>query len=239
MTGAKRWNANVQWHGIPLSSSSFVYRYFPLHRALQLFQSCRLPMLLPTSWWDPLETVWTRQQYQKKRILGEKTVFGSCWTLGARNDALWQIYSKSAPAVRVRTTVGALTHLLTNAELLENGKIYFGKVVYCIEDELVDLSNRLEKATLKKDIGRHLVEGMMHKRLAFQFEQELRVLWVKSGKDPRQAINIPYVPRMLFDQVRIDPRLEASFAADISAALTTVSGLSNIKQSSLASATKL
>lgn len=226
------WNVSAYWHG-KRPADAYVYRYVPLHRAIQIFESRALPLLKTTSWWDPLETAWTLQTYQREARLAKKTVYGSCWTTGARNDALWQIYARTAPAIRLRARLSSLESAITSSRELRAGKVYFGTVEYLKDSDIDALALELKKATQAKDVGSHLVRGLMTKRLAFAFESEIRILWVVSGARRKSAVTTRVDPASLFDQVRIDPRLEPDVADAIAQALRRISGLSDVKQSSL------
>lgn len=223
----------VTWFEEELNPKTYIYRYFPLHRIIQLIQSRSIPLVHPAQWWDPLEQAWSEQSYQTVRRLAKKTLYGTCWTLGARNDALWQIYSRTAPAVRIRSRVGLLLDAM-RSEVLSGGKLHAGKVRYCDESELNLLAQELQRATLKKDVGRFVVKGLMHKRQAFKFEDEFRVIWVKSGVDRRKFIDVPIDTTRLIDQIRIDPRLDEDLTGHLASALRLLSGIADVSRSSLA-----
>jgi hypothetical protein len=211
-------------------SSDPATTFIDIFRSIGQFNYLRLRIC---HWCCPLEAVWSQQRYHEVRRLGAKSVFGACWTTGARNDALWQIYAKAAPAVRIRTSVGALIRALSITDVLSGGKVHVGKVRYCSDKELIGLGKSLSREAQSKDVSGMLIRGLMHKRSAFAFEDEFRVLWVKKGRDPRRFVGIPIDCRSLIDQVRIDPRLDGGLAVSLSA-FRTLSGVSDVKQSSLA-----
>lgn len=223
----------INWVGQRPSGSCHVHRYVSLHRAIQILESRQLPFISPRKWWDPVEEFWATQQYARESNVRKKSAFGSCWTIGPRNDALWQIYAKSAPAVRLRSSIATLEHVFRSASELSKGKIFAGQVRYLKDKELWQEASSLKTATAAKDVSRCLARGLMLKRLAFNFEQELRFIWIKSGRSRKESVSIRIECPVIFNQIRIDPRLDEAVATSIASILSRISGIHDCKQSSL------
>jgi len=190
-------------------------------------------MISPSLWWDPVEEFWATQRYSIEQELKRKSAFGSCWTVGQKNDALWQIYSRKAPAIRVRTSAAKLVTAIEHAPELASGKIFAGRVAYLSDKEMINRAARLSSAAANKDSSRHLAKGMMMKREAYGFEDELRLVWIKSGLSRKKSVAVKIDPRLLFDQIRIDPRLDPAVAEAVASVLSRLSLISDCKQSTL------
>lgn len=75
-----------------------VYRVIPRHRFFELFSERKNALVLPANWDDPFENFILRSQVQTAdgkidKFLLHNKLYGQCWTLHKRSDAMWRIYS--------------------------------------------------------------------------------------------------------------------------------------------------
>ena len=171
----------------------------------------------PDQWQDPHEAWWCKHLFRDKSHLASAYAYGTCWTRRWLDEPFWRIYGckckddasggskprvKAMPAVRFKANTRALLEWLRASVAGKAAKAYMGRVRYCPYEQLKHEATRVrataDGASPVAATGLHL------KRLAFRFEDEVRMLWIdRSGKRPGHAL--PFDPVTLFDQVMIGP----------------------------------
>jgi hypothetical protein len=84
----------------------------------------------------------------------------------------------------------------------DNGALYLGKVLYRPQSTLLDLAKSIHAGT-RKEVTRMAASMLLHKRRAFELEQEVRLLWLDKDK-PRAGFAIPIEPHAI-EQVMTSP----------------------------------
>ena len=196
-----------------ISRSKRIYRVFPKKRFFQLFSDRMNAMVRPTRWHDPFENFILRSQ--ARTLKGEirdfpfhNDLYGQCWTLQTRSDAMWRIYSPCGNAVRVRTTVGRLIDSLSAVDgNFESDRCYIGRVEYLANN--VEL-NKFARTVFKNGVNASAIAcSLLVKRKAFDHEKEVRLIYIKDDKIEHKKGVYRYSldPHDVFDQVLIDPRM--------------------------------
>jgi hypothetical protein len=197
-------------------SSKLLYKYMPLEMALATIEQRYIWLCNPALWKDPFE----KRFLEGKYLDGEKEVefpikeqvFCSCMTQTATSEAHWNTYSNGQMGISFKLRRDKLLEALNR----ESSKydIYIGKVVYL---KTKDLKKKLSEIEFIKETkpfrlnNRELqIKLLLLKRIAFQYENEIRILAIKKHKTKESGIKLPYgniKPNELIDTITIDPNV--------------------------------
>ena len=189
-----------------------IYRIMPIHRFLQLLDEKKVTLVRPKKWDDPFEnallsSVVETSDGELGYISAKDSIYGQCWTFHSETDAMWRIYSHGKDGVRVSTTPRKLLTALEKAEPnYHSVRCFIGKVIYLKEEELKDKYMSID---LFNTNGSGIAESLLYKRLEFEHEREIRLIY--SGDD--NAVNgdifqFEINPAQLLDTVLFDPRMD-------------------------------
>lgn len=189
-----------------------IYRVFPRNRFFELFDEKKNALVRPTMWEDPFENFILRSPV--RTAAGEtgefafhEDVYGQCWTLKKRSDALWRIYSPKTDAVRVRTTVGRLLDSLCSANKgVTNDSCFIGKVDYPPDYKLKKFARTVFKGGVDAEA---VARSLLKKRDAFEHEDEVRLIYFdgQNSKHDGGVYKYELNPHTVLDQFMIDPRM--------------------------------
>lgn len=196
-----------------------LYRYMSAANFENTLRSSQLYMSNVRRWADPYERWWCDQLFRVGSKLDGVHAYGLCWTRKTRDEPFWRLYQDrcshlddhgiplvaSPPPVRIRSTVSSLVALLSAKIDQIEAKVFIGDVFYSPEAVIKSKAESLRIAS--NDVARDAATALNLKRLAFKFEQEVRVLWIdRLGKRPAQIID--FNPLSLIDAVMIGPSLD-------------------------------
>lgn len=192
-----------------INPQQWLYRYMSAETAILTLGKRRLWFADPKQWDDPHESWWCNQLFTERGHLPSNRAFGLCWTLRWRDEPIWRLHSNvgGAPAVRIRVRASVLTDwlLATVRDHATVSKAFLGKVNYCSIEQLIEVAKDLKKAQSKK-VARVGAEALLMKRLAYEFEHEVRVLWLDRAElGAPKGLAFPFEPSELLDQVMIGP----------------------------------
>lgn len=103
--------------------------------------------------------------------------YGQCWSRTPESDALWRIYSYDKMAVRIETTDELIHSQLRDSDTLAQYACTIDDVNYDLDEGDV-LKTQVELLRNSKRV----VEPFYHKRIAFQHENEKRVILTNKNK---------------------------------------------------------
>lgn len=195
-----------------MSKDTFVYRILSKARLYELFATRENVLVRPSKWEDPFENFILKSPVQTASgEMGEFAFhdhfYGQCWTLHKSSDAMWRIYSRDKDAVRVRTTIDKLAGSLS-AHLgpWAHVQSFIGKVEYLSEKKLRKFAATIFNNGLNANA---FARSLLIKRLAFQHEREVRLLYFEKDKIKQTGGLFRYSvdPHALIDQIMTDPRL--------------------------------
>lgn len=193
-----------------------VYRIFSWKWLVTLFQKKEMGLLRASEWGDPFENFFLKCKVRCSdgRIATleqiEKSWYGQCWTTAADSDAMWRIYSRDKDGVRLCTTIERLFATIWDENDEFNGlNNYVGKVHYYKRSAI----EQFMKSTAFWDIasGGHTEKFaalLCVKRTEFRHEKEVRVLRHDQSACSK-VVTIGLEPNKIFDDVVLDPRLDA------------------------------
>ena len=190
---------------------SYLYRVIRFEHLIDLFQTSRFHLSSPNSWEDPFEQFWSKVIFKN---LGSQDkfldkIFGSCFTLQARSDAMWKIYSQNCNGVRIKIRFDELVRQVNQTPELRDAKVILGEVNYFSDAKLVSVANHLirDRELLLSGDEPCSAHAWLHKRIAFQHERELRLLAIlPAGPSAVGSTQISVDPHSLISSIHIDPR---------------------------------
>jgi hypothetical protein len=155
---------------------------------------------------DPYEEWWCDIVFHRSSKLSKAHAYGQSWTISHFDEPIWRMSGFGRkkdllPIVRIRCRKGEI--LEAGARFIENspGSLYFGKVRYRGQNVLEQLG---KTARSRKEVTRTAAELLVHKRNAYRFEREVRLLWVSEKSEP-DGVRIPIDPAKMISQVMISP----------------------------------
>jgi hypothetical protein len=188
-----------------LNDSSYIYHMLPWPYARMIFERSKLRLSRVDSWTDPYEKWWCETLSKKLQKLSGLQTYGLCWTTGAYDEPRWRMaaFRRRQPIVRLRSRVGAL--LKAGCDFIHErpGALYLGKVCYQDEHKLRVLAESVT-AGKPKEVTRTVAEILLQKRIAFRFEQEVRLLCLVEGPR-RRCVLVDIDALAVIDQVRVSP----------------------------------
>ncbi len=193
--------------------SKILYKYMPLEFALGILKEKYLWLCNPVIWKDPFEKRFIESKYL---INGKETefplkgkVFCLCMTQTATSEAHWNNYSNGQTGISFKYKRERLLEVLEKHTA--GYDIYIGKVDYLRISELKKKLSQIELINAIQPFGlnnRQLqIQLLLLKRVAFRYEDEIRILAVKKHKTRESGIRLPYTldSHKLIDTITIDP----------------------------------
>jgi hypothetical protein len=182
-----------------------VYRYMKLDKFFKLFDERQNVLSHPRKWDDPFENFILNAEVKDFEF--RDRVYGQCWTVERRSDALWQIFCGKAQGVRIRTTLRRLGATFSRTlSQPDRHHAFIGKVKYLSDRKLFGAGRSIMDRVDPEGIARSL----LMKRNAFRHEAEVRLVYRKTLGKPAEDGLFPYPvdPDGLIDQVMIGPRFQ-------------------------------
>ena len=188
-----------------------IYRIMSFQRLADILVSKKNTLVHPSQWDDPFER-WRLRNLPISNTGLKGEFFAQCWTLATHSNAMWKLYSNgTADGFRIRTTVGKLIKSLKTPYCI-------GVVEYLKKDELSCKTNICKiccasnlKDNQKKDFC-EMAEKFMIKRLAFDYESEVRLVCFIADEEKKQIndekkkfYRHKICPETLIDQIKIHP----------------------------------
>ena len=195
-----------------------LYKYMPLEQALMTLDGCYLWFANPTTWKDPFEKRFIDAKYMdgnhERNFLWKNRIFCICMTQTMVSEAAWQVYAQGKIGVQFRIYRDALLKELKAME--KDYNVYIGKAEYMKTD---DIRRDLSKVpfnppqTTGVNTYNYAARLLMLKRVAFQYEDEVRILLVsKDTKNTgyRKGVKMAYQCENtdLILRIVLDPNLE-------------------------------
>jgi len=196
-------------------SKKLLFKYMPLEFALGTIKEKYLWLCNPIIWKDPFEKWFIEAKYQvnnKEEDFPLKCkLFCSCITQTRTSEAHWNNYSKGQIGISFIINREELVKVLeTHTKQYD---VYIGKVKYIKTN---DFKKKISKipgiGTIQPVIlSNHelLIKLLLLKRIAFTYEDEIRIIVVKKNKTKENGIKLPYTiqPSDLIEGITIDPNV--------------------------------
>lgn len=195
--------------GIPHPGET-LWRYMDVYRLLDLLQTSELHMTRADDMEDQWEgsrgllhfdadgnelgpdSTYVAHGLQQMFRFGRESIFMNCWYRGeSESIAMWKLYGSDGKGVALKTTVGQLNGALCLDDNPNDGNHVYGSTVDYVDYEITQIPSG------------HILAPFVYKRRCFEYEQEYRILEVKTpkvveGEDgPRMQAGGPDQPRFL------------------------------------------
>lgn len=187
------------------NESAYVYHMLQWPFAKSIFETGRLRLSPVRSWDDPYEKWWCDILFGGKSSLSGIQAYGLCWTSGRYDEPRWRMaaFRKNAPIVRIRCQLRSILDAGRNLIGGNAGTLYLGKVRYRGQQRLLEAAGSITSGSAKA-VTRTAASMLLHKRNAFKFENEIRLLWL-DRQSLRDAFFIEIDPAAVISQVMTSP----------------------------------
>lgn len=198
-------------------SKKLLYKYMPLEFALACIKEQYLWLCNPIVWKDPFERRFIEAKYKTSSkevefpIKGR--VFCTCMTQTPTSEAHWNVYSREQIGISFKIRREKLLEILKSHTT--DYDIYIGSVNYLKTHEIK--RNKLSDIKLIKTINPFSINNrdiqiqlLMLKRIAFKYEDEIRILAIKKSKTSENGIKLAFNSvkvNELISVVTIDPNV--------------------------------
>ena len=196
-------------------SKKVIYKYMPLEFALNSLKEKYLWFVNPAVWKDPFEKKFINAEYNNSgkniEFPLKGRVFCTCMTQTRTSEAYWNAYNGGQLGISFTFSREKLLEVLNDFSKKSDFEIYIGKVIYLHTPELKqkDLSAiSVFKSDFKWNKETQL-QLLLLKRIAFEYENEIRIIAVKKYKTKEDGIKLPYTLKTneLFKRVTLDPNI--------------------------------
>lgn len=196
-------------------NSMLLYKHMPLENALRTLKNKSLWFANPATWQDPFEKRFMEAKYIKEGV--EKTfnwpgrMFCTCMTQTQSSEAFWNAYSRGEIVIELRINREKLLEELKKKS--SKYEIFIGKVEYMKTSDIkkTELKNIPFNPPLKVSLNtpEFAARLFMLKRIAFQYEDEIRIILIKKNKTQEEGIGLEYTcdNTELISSIVLDPRL--------------------------------
>lgn len=195
--------------------TKLLHKYMPLEYALKTLNEKKLWFANPTTWRDPFEKRFIEAQYKDKNgryapFMWKDRVFCICMTQTTTSEAYWNTYSHQQIGIELRINKEKLYEELC---LRQNQyEIYIGKVEYMKTSDIKKQS--ISSIPFETPIAKVNSSGwnarlLLLKRIAYKYEDEIRIILVKKNRTQEQGINLEYQCKNtdLIQSIVLDPSL--------------------------------
>lgn len=182
-------------------STKLLYKHMPLENALRTLEDKSLWFANPAEWPDPFERRFLEAKYLKggKEVSFNwiNRVYCTCFTQTVVSEAFWNVHVRGGIGIELRFNRERLLMELKKLDERNNSKykIFIGKVEYMKTN---DINKGLRSIPFNPPSKDELNSDMfaarlfLLKRIAFAYENELRIIVVKENKTKEAGIGIQY-----------------------------------------------
>lgn len=200
-------------------SSKLLHKYMPLEYALKTLNNKQLWFANPINWKDPFEKRFIEAKFTNNGKITDfqwkNRVFCICMTQTATSEAYWNTYSNSQIGIEFRINKDILFNELKNIK--KQYDIFIGKVEYMKTSDIKKepLSNiPFSKPIPTFNTSEWKARLLLLKRIAYKYEDEIRIILVKKNKTQETGINLNYNCKNteLIHSIIMDPKLQDNTA---------------------------
>ena len=194
-----------------------INKYIPLRYLLVLLRERRLIYKPVTSWEDPYENFFLKEQFVKDGDSDKsysvsvenliKGLYGMSWSLQSETDSLWRIYSPDKLSIRITVSVEDLVQLTVSDN--DEWDVWVDSVKYKTVEEIDEWLNNCLGVTTAEEFMNKVGESFFIKRDAFVAEKEFRVIinYNRKSKIVPSFLCFEVDPNCFISEFIVDPRL--------------------------------
>ena len=185
-----------------ISTKPQVYRYVPIYRLVEIFETKKFPLMKLNMWEDPFEGYlfkrWKELNQKPEFINLDSTLFSVCLSREMEKDLFWRSYTPDKNGVRIKIDIKKFAESLNDNYLL-------GEVSYKNIKDIKTIISNLENNTqeISKD---DLLKLFLYKRLAFKYDKEIRLITIDSNC-AQNVLKISFDPYEMITDIMFDPRM--------------------------------
>lgn len=177
-------------------STKLLHRYMPLEYALKTLNNKQLWFSNPVTWKDPFEKRFIEARYndngKETDFIWKDQVFCICMTQTLTSEAYWNTYTHQQIGIEFRIEKVKLLDELRR--YTRQYDIYIGKVEYM---KIADIKRELGKIPFQAPVPKikspeWYARLLLLKRIAYKYEDEIRIIIVKKNKTKELGINLDY-----------------------------------------------
>lgn len=197
-------------------AKDLLFKYLPLENALRTLKDKTIWFANPSSWKDPFEKRFLNAKYirdnKEVKFKWKDRVFCSCFTQTITSEAFWNTYTQNSIGIEFRIDRKKLLEELKKAD--DSYKIYIGKVEYLKTEDIkrglrsIPFNPPIPNSTnLNTDL--FAARLFLLKRIAFSYEDEIRIIIVKENSTKQNGIGFIYncENTSLVQRIVIDPNI--------------------------------
>ncbi len=202
-------------------AKTLIHKFLPIEYALDMLRNKYLWFANPMEWKDPFEKRFIEAEYSGKQFTWRDRVFCTCLTGTSTSEAFWNTYPNGDIGIQLRIRREALLQSL-NDFILSNPDCYvfIGKIEYKKTSEITTKPlSAIPFNPLLRDTNtnsRYFKSRLLLlKRVAFQFENEYRIVIVKKKKTKEHGVKMQYSIKNedLIDTILLDPNLKPNMVS--------------------------
>lgn len=193
-----------------------LYKHMPLENALRSLNEKYFWFANPSSWKDPFEKRFLEAKYimngKEVNFNWKNKVFCTCLTQTLTSEAYWNIYKHNNIGIEFRIYRKKLLEELKNLD--GTYKIFIGRAEYLKTSEIkrdlreIPFSPPIA-ANIKINSDTFASRLFLLKRIAFKYEDEIRIIIVKKNPTKEVGIKVNYKCNNtdIIHQIVLDPNL--------------------------------
>ena len=205
----------VNLKGIDLDT--VIYRYITFDVLLCVLKYKKLLIKKPRTWEDKFENI-IIELYEKlylDKILNRNyrdCIFAQCWSFDENNKKLWEGNNSIPNDIRISTTIRNLKYELNRDNYHTcRRSCFIGKIVYKTCDEILnDVENYTKYFKNNPDDTTKIAESSLFKRKEYEFENEIRLLYIDLISYNKDSQELPSSPETYIKKIKINPNYESN-----------------------------
>lgn len=202
--------------------TKLLYKHMPLENALSTLNEKYLWFANPSVWKDPFEKRFLEAKYIRKgkevAFNWKGRVFCTCLTQTQTSEAHWNAYKHDSIGIEFKFYREKILEILSKVD--SSFKVFIGRAEYLRTNDIQkDLRNIPFDPPIGKDVNVNsdvfASRLFLLKRVAFKYEDEIRIIIVKPSSTKETGIKIKYDcdNTDLVYQVVLDPTLGENTSA--------------------------
>lgn len=218
--------------------NKFLYKFVPFEYALQTLEGGYFWFANPLEWNDPFEKRYLNAEYKlagrtsPSELPVKNRMFCMCATKRNSCEAFWSVYAPEGLGVGMQIDRARLLDVLNS---VSDYRVFIGSVNYLTTGEITGYPKthtddiRLIFKGDKEESLRKQLELMMLKRVAFQYEDEFRVMLVRERKGASKGERVMFSGRDPIVRLTLDPRIGGETEKFLKATLKSKFGIQVVK----------
>lgn len=194
------------------SEDASYYKYMRLDRLVKNVEDRELIFVSPDLWQDPFEKLYHGIDCSCRGLMSTPEIACMCVTdkSSTNEEAMWKAYADNEKVVRVSFDANSLFALLSDYAKKNNCDIYIGRAIYKYsKDEIKSFykNNLFCPSVMNVE---HYLNLMLLKRVAFSYENEIRIFIVNKGgstfyENGLVSVPVDYKEERLIGRVKLGP----------------------------------